>query len=1661
MGWLGAINNVHTLAEKFAGEAQIVTAHMGQIMHIRNAELEFLSVGSEDVFPVIINNDNACSLVFRVTFDGINDVRDDGDVDSRHSILIFGDSALDQTYNVYFPLFIDELHGDIIQVAHHGLGGQTSRLTPLIKDEDVSVFCMTWPPATDPEYGDLWYRGQNNGLQPLLLDEDGNPVLNPYNKNKPCGDPNGTTGLNIICDEYVYTLVLPFDWETDPVHKTIINQYKSDFFDYNNVKVAYIPAFRFQNTFDTKQAEILKELASYDADVLVVTQIAQKASRLYENQDMVGVLAKELGYAFYHYTPAWGCDADNDMVNGEYGTVGHLVLSRYPIAKAENITLVEGSPYKTKAEGGYTEGRAAAHVVLDMEGMLVDIYATHFDDAALAKFAQLAATEEYRPAGKYWMIVANNNKGTYENTISALAPVAAGLNNGDYEVYASAGATFSEPKVQTSWAGASGITGNANMGNGYTFTLELSRKVLCDDLEIGEFDDIPSVGQWWVNYLNQATNREQVARWLLKNKHEVVGLVHIPSELLDDEFAAYFAELVGYPYYHVVKIPNPNYGVPYGHMLLSAYPLEPQEDVIIRSEEDSTDKLTAESYGHVIVDMTGTALNTKVDFFFGDMDANDKNGLQMTSQRVALEAAIKAVTDTSGRPFVLLSGYDNGHIKNLETYAGKEFNHQTHPWSNCIVASAPLPMSGREFFGTTAFPENGESPIKISIPNVDPYVKADLAAIPEHQVTVTNGTGDNTYPVGATVTITADAPEKGYAFDKWVVVSGDGVVFSDATSAKTTFTMINGAVEVKATYKDVPVVEKDPTGETKELKVAVMPAFRFAGKFAEGENAAKIVENLLAQSGEELWQQGGTADVLALTLMDYDASCGYNSVDMFATLKEAFKDVYEYAYYAPVWKKGATSETDPAAGYLGHMIFSKYEIVDTETYILNTESGGEVRGVGRATIHVPGAGDTYADVDVFFGHLGSAASWINGETNLYEAVKGSTAEAWLMLGRAYANSVGKAGLEQNLNQSVTSAFGFGGIDIFGSGNLTYKNAGTDKVIYKMFPYKETSSYVDPVYFATVTLPIYEAEGKTKYAVKVEGVNQGFYAAGETVTLTAPNPGVGKRFDSWNLPEGLVLTDNTTAKDKTITFTMPAEILNLTVKNNDVSSFFVYVNGTQVGEYEPGQTVKLTAPGVTTEKVFNGWSGLDVVELKQGYSDKYMTIEFFMPSQDVELTTSTADVNTSAEYPTYSELGTDVQDLKFTYAWGLDSKETVIAKLTESLSKGYNVAVYLNTKLTEAEVAEIAAASGYDYFMYTKGNHFMMSEYPFVHKDTMEYVGGQTRTYNYVTLNVNGTFVDLYFGENTGGNGGAQNKAIVEPWIKHHASQSSNPFFFISYSASSAVTDVFVGLNRDAAANEDGWINLLRSNGTAFVGAEAKSAKFDRGYIYHSSFSVAKKTTYSAASWRVEYADTAPNQTHRDNMKNWMQNIAKSDYVAIAGVDMTKAAAKKNLMAEALAYGYTYYSFVADSATSTRGTLLLSKYPLVEVETFLSGTVQFKQVQMQAYGKTVDIYFGAEPNWSATAYDNTALFAKLDASVQAGNPAVVLGYFVWQSANSYSGQKVTSNSGNTMCVIGVGLKKGANADIPENYVSNWPSEIMNANFAAPAPTHYVYANLMLA
>ena len=103
--------------------------------------------------------------------------------------------------------------------------------------------------------------------------------------------------------------------------------------------------------------------------------------------------------------------------------------------------------------------------------------------------------------------------------------------------------------------------------------------------------------------------------------------------------------------------------------------------------------------------------------------------------------------------------------------------------------------------------------------NID-RVQAIIDELLSHTVTVTDGTADiGSARADKEITITANAAPEGKVFDMWQVVEGE-VKFDDEYSATTTFTMPDGAVSVKATFKDKTGGEYDVIVENGTANVA-------------------------------------------------------------------------------------------------------------------------------------------------------------------------------------------------------------------------------------------------------------------------------------------------------------------------------------------------------------------------------------------------------------------------------------------------------------------------------------------------------------------------------------------------------------------------------------------------------------------------------------------------------------------------------------------------------------------------------------------------------------------------------------------------------------------------------------------------------------------------
>lgn len=226
-------------------------------------------------------------------------------------------------------------------------------------------------------------------------------------------------------------------------------------------------------------------------------------------------------------------------------------------------------------------------------------------------------------------------------------------------------------------------------------------------------------------------------------------------------------------------------------------------------ESSNTGVATVDSTGKVTAKAQGTAIIT--------VSCGDK--------KATCTVTVDHQHDYSGQPYLYLD--PGNHYQ--ECKAGDGYNIQAHeftPWTDngngthsrhCTVCKMTDGSTYTETAEHTwvwvvdqeaALGQPGKQHEECTGCHAKRSENTEIPALQDYAVTVTDGTATVAAgtPItrameGVEVTVTADAPEAGKVFDKWVVLEGN-VTLADATKATTTFTMPASAVKIEATYKD-------------------------------------------------------------------------------------------------------------------------------------------------------------------------------------------------------------------------------------------------------------------------------------------------------------------------------------------------------------------------------------------------------------------------------------------------------------------------------------------------------------------------------------------------------------------------------------------------------------------------------------------------------------------------------------------------------------------------------------------------------------------------------------------------------------------------------------------------------------------------------------------
>ena len=363
------------------------------------------------------------------------------------------------------------------------------------------------------------------------------------------------------------------------------------------------------------------------------------------------------------------------------------------------------------------------------------------------------------------------------------------------------------------------------------------------------------------------------------------------------------------------------------------------------------------------------------------------------------------------------------------------------------------------------------------MPANDVTVRAAFKDKPKYEVTVENGTAEpSTAYSSDIITITANKPPAGKVFDCWT--SEDGVTFTEADNARTTFRMLGKAVKVTATYKDARTYTVTVTNGTAD------PQEAYAG------DTVTITANAPAE--HKLFDQWTSDDV---TFDEAD-----NARTTFRMPAENVAVTATYAdepKYAVTVENGTADKTEAYAGetvtitannpaehfqfdsWTGDMEFTNADAVQT-TFAMPANA---------VTVTAAYLEDPKYTVTVVGGKANKRTAYEGEEITITanRPASGQAFDAW-------------------------------------SGDVDLADATATPTTFTM-PGRAVS-----VTATFKTLP------KTYKIVVVNGTtDKAKAAAGEVVTLTAKPAPAGKVFDRWT--GGAVFAD---PKSMTTTFTMPAK-----------------------------------------------------------------------------------------------------------------------------------------------------------------------------------------------------------------------------------------------------------------------------------------------------------------------------------------------------------------------------------------------------------------------------------------------------------------------------------------------------------------------------------------
>jgi uncharacterized protein (TIGR02145 family) len=374
----------------------------------------------------------------------------------------------------------------------------------------------------------------------------------------------------------------------------------------------------------------------------------------------------------------------------------------------------------------------------------------------------------------------------------------------------------------------------------------------------------------------------------------------------------------------------------------------------------------------------------------------------------------------------------------------------------------------------------------------------------------TDMTGDGHYKAGDTVTVTAGTPQTGYMFKNWTT-SSNGVIFTDANRAATTFVMPANAVTVTAVFEAASTT--NPT-----YKVTVSGA---KGATGGGTYTPGMIVNITAgtdTTGQRFLNWTTTSD--GVTFVNANSSVtSFNMPANNVTVTAVFDNVPTYT----VTVSGGTGATGSGRYVSGKVVSITAGTVPAGQRFKNwttSSSGVTFANANSSSTSFTMPSNTVTVTAVFESIYTVTVS---------SAGTGATGSGTYAVGATVSINAGTAPAGQRFKNWTTSSSG-----------VTFGNANS-----------ASTSFTMPSNAVTVTANF---EQNITYSVTVSSIGSnatgtGNYASGAIVSISAGTAS-GYVFVNWTSSSNGVSFAN--ANNATTTFTMPENAVRVTA--NFISGF---------------------------------------------------------------------------------------------------------------------------------------------------------------------------------------------------------------------------------------------------------------------------------------------------------------------------------------------------------------------------------------------------------------------------------------------------------------------------------------------------------------------------